>query len=123
MAVSAPLYGQARDTGSVYGSVTDAQGAVVPAAPVTIVNSQTGLTRTATTDSNGGFVVTLLPVGTYNLTVEQTGVRKSEKRGIVLQANENIRVDVALQVGNVQETVSVEAAALQVDTRSATVSQ
>lgn len=122
LAMTAAAYGQARDTASVYGSITDAQGAVVPAAPVTIVNSQTGLTRTAATDSSGGFVLTLLPVGTYNLTVEQPGFRKSEKRGIVLQANENIRVDVALQVGNVQETVSVEAAALQVDTRSATVS-
>jgi hypothetical protein len=62
----------------------------------------------------------LLPVGSYTLTVEQPGFRKYERRGILLQANENIRVDASLEVGNVQETVTVEAQVATVDTRSAT---
>jgi hypothetical protein len=62
----------------------------------------------------------LLPVGDYNLTVEQPGFHKYERRGIRLQANENIRVDVGLEVGNVTEAVTVTSSAAQVDTRSAT---
>ena len=62
-------------------------------------------------------------MGSYSLTVEQPGFRKYERRGILLQANENIRVDATLDVGNVQETVTVDARAATVDTRSATLNQ
>ncbi|MBI2685756.1 MAG: carboxypeptidase regulatory-like domain-containing protein [Acidobacteria bacterium] len=114
------MSGQARDTASLYGSVTDSQGGAVPGAKITVVNVATGLSRTASTDPSGGYVVPLLPVGTYTLTVELTGFRKNEKRNILLQANENILVNVALEVGSVQETVTVDAQSAQVDTRSAT---
>src|SRR5262245_51628079 len=110
-------FSQARDTASLFGTITDAQAALVPGARVTITNPATGLTRTVVTDSNGGYVFPLLPVGSYSLSVEQTGFRKYERRNILLQANENVGVDVALDVGNVQETVTVEAAGGQVDTR------
>ena len=113
-------FGQARDTASLFGTVADAQAAVVPGAAVTITNTATGLTRTAATDASGGFVFPLLPVGSYQLTVEQTGFRKYERRNILLQANENVRIAAALDVGNVQETVTVDAAGSQVDTRAAT---
>jgi len=118
---AALLYGQARDTGSIFGNVTDPQAALVVGARVTIVNAGTGLTRSVETDASGGYVFPLLPVGTYNLTVEQAGFRKYERKGILLQANENIRVDAGLEVGNVQETVTVEASVAAVDTRSATI--
>src|SRR6266550_3201891 len=117
-----PAFGQARDTASLFGNITDAQAAVVPGARVTVTNTATGLSRNVVTDSNGGFVFPLLPVGTYNLSVEQTGFRKYERRNILLQANENVSVSAALDVGNVQETVTVEATTGQVDTRSATIS-
>src|SRR6185436_4306077 len=91
------LYGQARDTASLSGTVTDAQAAMVPGAQVTITNVATGQTRRANADSNGNFSFSLLQVGSYNLTVEQTGFRKYERTGILLQANENIRVDAALE--------------------------
>ncbi len=115
-----PVAAQVRDTASLFGTVTDAQAATVPGAKVTVTNTATGLTRTATTDQSGGFVFTLLPVGSYNLDVEQTGFRKYEQKGILLQANENVRVDARLDVGSVQETVTVEALAATVDTRAAT---
>jgi len=114
------VFGQVRDTASLFGTVTDAQAAVVPGATVTIVNTATGLTRTGVSDTSGGYVFTLLPVGSYNVTVEQPGFRKYERPNILLRANENIRVDVKLDIGNVQETVTVEAAATQVDSRSPT---
>ena len=83
-------------------------------------NIATGSSRTAVADASGAFVFSLLPVGSYSLTVEQPGFRKYERRGIVLQANDNVQADAAMQVGNVQETVTVDAQASQVDTRSAT---
>ena len=58
--------------------------------------------------------------GSYRLRWNRPGFRKYERRGIVLQANENVQADVTMQVGNVQETVTVDAQASQVDTRSAT---
>jgi hypothetical protein len=118
--VAGTAFPQARDTASIFGSVTDSQAAMVPGAAVTLTNPDTGLTRTATTDASGGFVFPLLPVGSYMLIVEQAGFRKSERRGILVQANENIRVDVSLDVGNVQETVTVDAQASVIDTRAST---
>ncbi len=118
--VSAFMFAQVRDTGSIFGSVSDPQSALMPGVKVTLTNAGTGSARTAATDANGGYLFPLLPVGSYNLEVEQAGFRKYERKGIVLQANENVRVDAALAVGNVQETVSVEASGATVDTRSAT---
>jgi len=114
------VFAQARDTGSLFGSITDAQAAVVPSARVTITNPATGLSRSTITDTSGGFVFPLLPIGTYTLSVEHPGFHKYERRNILLQANENVGLNMALEVGNVQETVTVEAAAAQVDTRSPT---
>ena len=114
------IFGQARDTASLFGTVTDTQGAVVPGARVTATNRATGLARTVASDAAGSFTLPLLPVGSYTLTVEQAGFRKYERPNVLLQANENIQADATMQVGNVQETVTVEATASQVDTRSAT---
>ena len=111
---------QVRDTASLFGTISDPQGAVVTSAKVTIANTSTGFSRASVTDTSGGFVFTLLPVGEYNLTVEQPGFRKYEQQKILLRANENVRVDVGLEVGNVTEAVTVSAQASQVDTRAAT---
>ncbi len=71
-----PIFGQARDTASLFGTVTDSQSAVVPGAKVTATNRATGSSRTVNTDASGAFNLPLLPVGTYSLTVEQPGFRK-----------------------------------------------
>ncbi len=117
---SSIAWNQARDTGSIFGTITDTQGALIPGVTVSITSAATGLNRTITTDDSGGFLFPLLPVGTYSLSVEHSGFRKYERRGILIQTNENVRVDVSLTLGNVTETVSVEAQGAQVDTRSAT---
>src|SRR4051812_34087352 len=82
---------QVRDTASLFGAVTDPQGGVVVSAKVSITNPSTGLSRSAMTDTSGGFVFPLLPVGTYNLAVELAGFHRYERNNILLQANENIR--------------------------------
>jgi hypothetical protein len=114
---------QGRDTASLFGSITDAQGAVAPGANVTITHTATNQARSAETDGSGGFVFSLLPIGTYTLAVELTGFQKYEQRGVLLQANENVRVEVQLQVGDIQTVVTVEALAAQVETRAATLKQ
>src|ERR1043165_6452293 len=100
-----PAFSQARDTASLFGTITDAQAAAVPGARVTVTSTATNLSRNTTTDGVGGFSFPLLPVGTYTLTVEQTGFRKYERKGILLQTNENVNVSPTLELGNVQETV------------------
>src|SRR5688572_10335680 len=90
------VFGQTRDTGAIFGTTADAQGAVVPNAPVKITNTATGQARAAQTNENGAFLFSLLPPGTYSITVELPRFRRYERRGIQLQANENVSVQVAL---------------------------
>jgi hypothetical protein len=114
-------YGQTRDTGAIFGSVTDSQGAAIHGAVVILTSTATGQARKVEANVSGQFTYASLPVGVYTLTAEQVGFSKQEKTGIRLQANENVRVDMTLQVGDVKTTVAVEADAAQVDLRSATI--
>src|SRR2546423_1820404 len=105
-------------TGSIVGTVTDATGAAVPGASVTITNVDTGAVTKTTTDSSGNYAVTPLPVGHYSVTVEAQGFKKSVNSGITLNVQDRIGVNVALEVGQLTETVEVVGAApaLQTDT-------
>jgi hypothetical protein len=116
-------WAQVRDTASVYGSVTDPQRAGVPSAHATLTSVSTGQTRVAKTDQSGSYMFSLLPVGSYNITVEAKGFRKEQRSNVVIQANENVRNDFALQVGDVTEVLTVEATAPQVESRSMTLSE
>ena len=107
--------------GTILGTVRDASGAVVPGAKITVTHVATELTRTEAANSTGEFVFPQLPVGEYRLTAEQTGFKKEEHTGIVLQVDDKLRLDVALQVGRVNEIVAVTEAAAVVQTDSATV--
>lgn len=96
-------------TGSVGGTVRDESGALIPAAAVTLTNTEGGSTRQTTTDSAGRYSVTTLPIGTYELSVEKNGFRKTVKTGIALNVNDHLVVDASLRVGNVSETTTVTA--------------
>ena len=78
---SSASYGQ-RITARIVGTVSDPTGAVVPAANVTSTNRGTGLRSKATTNSEGYYVLTALPVGEYALTIEAPGFRRLERTGI-----------------------------------------
>jgi Carboxypeptidase regulatory-like domain len=110
-------------TGTIAGTVTDPSGASVPKVRITAVNSRTGLTRETLTATDGGFVFPLLPVGDYKLNVVTPGFRRFEQRGITVTADVNVSIPVSLQVGDAAETVTVEARAVQVETRSGTLGQ
>jgi hypothetical protein len=107
--------------GTILGTVTDASGAVVRSAKVTVVQTATGLSRTELTNGEGEYSIPQLPVGPYRVTVEQTGFKKAEQTGIELRVDDKLRIDVTLALGQLSETVAVEATAPVVNTDSATV--
>src|ERR1019366_2061341 len=113
---AAPAWGQA--TAQIHGTVQDSSGAAVPNANVKATQTDTAVSRTAITEADGGFVLTALPLGPYTIEVTREGFSTAVERDIVLQVSSDPMVRVTLQVGTVSQTVSVEANALQVETRS-----
>jgi carboxypeptidase family protein len=109
-------------TGAILGRVTDTTGAVVPGATVQIQNVDTGFSRTEQTDSEGRYLSRSLPLGSYSVTVQQSGFQSQVRRGIILTVASEVTVNVELAVGNVQEQVEVTAEAPLVETTNATVS-
>jgi len=102
---------------TLLGTVTDTSGAVVPNAKVTIVETNTGFSRTTQTNESGNYTFPDLAPGTYAVAVEQSGFKKERRTGVVIEVNSTGRVDVVLQPGNVSESVEVTAdvALLQTD--------
>ncbi len=76
----------------------------------------TNLSRTTTTDAEGNYTLTSLPVGEYEVTISTAGFRKEVQRGITIQVQQRARLDVALQPGNVTETINAVGAAPVVNT-------
>ncbi|MEK7404668.1 MAG: carboxypeptidase regulatory-like domain-containing protein [Acidobacteriota bacterium] len=109
----------AQGTGTIHGVVTDPSGAAIPAAQVIATLTERGATRAAKCDLSGAYVLPLLPVGAYTVSVQAPGFKTFVQPGIGLTSNENVRVDAKLQVGNLAESVTVSAEAPLVDTRSA----
>src|SRR5260370_41143531 len=108
-----------RDLGTITGTITDAQGAAVPNAAVTIVEDATGLSYNTTTGISGEYVRPLLKPGTYTVTVQAQGFRKVEQKNVVVTAGDRIAVNLALQVGEMTQTVEVQAVAPLLQTESA----
>lgn len=103
------------DTGRIIGAVTDASGAVVPDAIVTVTNQATGASRQMHADANGNFNFELLPIGQYSVKVEKPGFKTFVESDITLQVNENRSVPVAMQLGNIAQEVTVTSAPATVD--------
>ncbi|MGJ5814223.1 TonB-dependent receptor domain-containing protein [Paludibaculum fermentans] len=115
----APLLPQA-NVGTILGNVSDQSGAAIVGAQVTAVNTDTGFKRTAETTVDGSYLIQLLPIGAkYTVTVEAHGFKQQTQTGIVLQLNQNLRVDAQMSLGQVAETVEVSGAPPLVDTYSA----
>jgi len=121
LTVSAIAWGQV--TAQMHGTVQDSTGAAVPAATITVTQTQTGAVRTASSGANGGYVFTNLPIGPYRMEVSKDGFNKYVQEGIVLQVNSDPLITVPLVVGTVNEQVLVEANATQVETRASGVGQ
>jgi hypothetical protein len=98
--------------GTILGTVTDSTGAAVSGAKVIIRNANTGLERTTLTSGDGTYSVPELPVGTYNITVTQTGFQTSVTSTVAVDVGGERRVDVTLKPGQVSEKVEVSGEAL-----------
>src|SRR5688500_16986019 len=110
---------QSSTHGSLTGTITDQQGAVVAGATVTLSSAVAGADRTAITDSNGTFDFQSLLPGTYSISVEAQGFKKSVAREIVVSVAQNTRVSVQLDIGLANETVTVTASQEVLNTASA----
>jgi hypothetical protein len=94
-------------TAAIRGTVTDATGASVPRATVTVTEVDRNVAHKTITDEAGRYVVTALPPGNYTLTVEATGFRKYVRSPFPLTVQQQATVDVQLEVGEVTATVEV----------------
>ena len=116
-------FGQAV-TGSVLGTVTDASGAVVPNAKVSLTEVNTSVSRSTVTNTSGNYTFPDLPEGSYSVSVEAPGFKKEIRQNIAVAVNTSARVDVQLQPGNISQSIEVTAAppVLQTDRADTTVS-
>jgi len=113
----------AQATAQLTGTVTDPSGGVLPGATVIATQTETGFKREVVTDADGFFSLPGIPVGPYKLEVTLQGFRTSVQTGIVLQVNDNQQVPIVLPLGDVAETITVEAATQLVETRNLGVSE
>ena len=105
--------------GTILGTVTDPNGAVVPAASVSARNIATGIERTTTSDEFGNFSIAELQTGTYEVKVEKSGFQSSTVTGVLVEVSAERRVDVTLTVAGSKATVTIASSA-QVETTSNT---
>src|SRR6266571_817459 len=110
-------------TAQISGTVKDQSGAVLPGGEVTVTQTETGATRMVVSSETGSYVLPNLPVGPYKLEVSLPGFRTFVQTGIVLQVNSSPVVNAVLAVGQVAETVEVQANAAMVETRSTGIGQ
>src|SRR6266852_3464656 len=109
-------------TGSVRGTVLDAQGSAIAGADVTITNTDTAYSRSEKTDKDGSYSFQSLPIGRYTLSVAREGFSRFDEKDITLHVNDSLTLDAQLKVGAKTETVEVVAAANQVELANAELS-
>ena len=105
-------------TGSINGVVRDPSQAAVKGVRIRITNTQTNLSLATATADDGSYRFLALPVGTYNLSAAITGFQQYNSTGIVLQVNDQLRIDITLKVGSINEQITIAADAAQVETES-----
>ena len=103
---------------TIVGTVTDPAGASLPNVNITATNIDSGIAKTIQTNSAGQYVIPDLNIGRYNLKAEATGFKVTEQKNVAVQVGDRDRIDFQLQVGEVQETVTVEANPVRVQTDS-----
>jgi hypothetical protein len=108
-------------TGKIAGNITDATGALVAGATVTVTNVGTKISKKATTDSRGFYQIIQLPIGNYEVTAQATGFSQAVARPPALEINETLRVDLSLEVGAATASVTVQDQPRSVETENSTV--
>jgi hypothetical protein len=112
----------AQVTASAMGTILDASGAVVPQATVTVTSLETGVARTVTADDAGYYRVLSLPVGRYEIKAEKTGFKTEVGAGFDLVVGQQAVVNLSLELGEVEQQVTVTAEPSLVNTTTASIS-
>ena len=105
-------------TGSILGVVRDKTQAVVAGAHLVATNAQTNLTRETTSGPDGSYRLLALPAGTYRVTATASGFEQFTTSDVDVKVNDQLRIDITLEIGSVQQEVNVTANAVQVETAS-----
>jgi hypothetical protein len=103
---------------TIVGTITDPSGAAVPNVKVSATSIETGLVSTGVTSDSGTYVLPELRIGHYDIKAEASGFKVAEQKGLVLQVGDRTRIDFQMQLGGAQETVTVEANEVRVQTDS-----
>ncbi|MBI4909376.1 MAG: TonB-dependent receptor [Acidobacteria bacterium] len=109
-----------QDMGVVTGLVTDSTGALIPGARVTVTNRDTNESRSLETNAAGSYTIGPLRIGNYDIAVEKTGFKKTLRQGLELHAQDRVRADFQLEIGQMTEAVSVSADAPLLQSESST---
>jgi len=112
----------AQTTGAIEGAVTDPSGAAIPGAHIKLTNTGTGVETSSTTNSSGYFLIDGLAVGVYDVEVTQAGFKTYSVKGLIVDATARVKREIRLEVGNLTDSVTVQASAAQVETANGTVS-
>ena len=113
-----PLSFAQQNTGDIHGAVTDPSGAAIPGGELTLTDQATGTVRKTTSDAQGSFNFLQVPVGNYTLTGTKEGFKKLTQKNVQVHVATVTNTAVSLQVGAATETVTVEAAALNLNTEN-----
>ncbi len=108
-------------TGTVSGSISDPNGAVVAGATVTLTNTATGQSRTVSTNDRGQFVVASMPIGSYRVSIEATGFKRATASDVSVEVTRETQLTFVLEVGLADEEVTVTSAQDIVNTSSPTI--
>lgn len=118
VSLAAPLVDAQSTGGRIRGTVVDPSGGAVVGANVTLINEATGTRRSAPTDANGEYVFLEVPVGVYTVELQQTGFKRYVRKGVSLELNQILALDISLDLGGATDVVEVTGAAPLVDTTS-----
>src|SRR5437016_5918699 len=114
-----PCLVSAQDTrGSISGTITDSQAAVVAGASVVVANIDTGTITRLTSNRTGYYEAPFLLPGSYSITVEMAGFKKSVRTGVTLTLSEQLQINIQLEVGGTTESLTVSAEASLLDTNT-----
>jgi hypothetical protein len=117
--LSLPAFSQG-SSGRILGTVTDQSGGVVSGATVSVIDTDRGITRTLTTDDAGAYNAPNLTPGNYTVRGEAKGFKRIERQGVVIEVGHEVRVDLTVQPGEQNQTVTVTEAVPLVETTNAT---
>ena len=123
LAMVAPALWSQALSGTIVGTVTDAGGAVVATARVTLTNEATNFARVVETNERGQYVASSIPTGNYSIAVEMQGFQRTVREGVTLTAADTVTVDFKLAIGDIKQTVEVTGTAPLLQSQTAAVTQ